>query len=240
MNAQARGRFRTLAVAGLSALGVATMFSTLSTAHADTPLADVTGFRTQNLSVASTGCQDIPVTMSVTVDPSVWYVDIKTDIYRGTTRVGYTWFEPNVASTWQWCPAVDGLGTFRLGPSSVQAYTDQETVEATDTTAANVTIKARTTAAVVSTARSGSYVTVQGRARYFSTTSGTYVNWPNASLTVQYRLPGTTTWKSAGTVATNSYGLAGKKVYAPKARYWRVTVNQTATKWPATSGQVSR
>jgi hypothetical protein len=244
MKTPTRGRRRTtlatalataLAAACLSALGAAAGLP----AHADTPLADVTGFRTQNLSVATTGCQNVPVTMSLSTSPDAWLTDVWTYVYRGTTRVDFTWFAPNTADRWTWCPTA-GFGTFRLGPSDIQAYTDSGGVHTTDTTSATFNVKARTTQALTKTARSGRYVTVTARSRYFSTNSGTYVNWPGATVTFQYRLSGTTTWKSAGTATTNSYGLATKKIYASSTRYWRTVASQTSTKWSATSAQASR
>ncbi|GAB3435582.1 hypothetical protein [Flindersiella endophytica] len=232
-----RRHHRILAVAGLSVLGVAAM---LPAARADVPIADITGFRAQNLSVASIGCQSVPVTMTVSIDPSVWYLDVSTSIYRGTTRIGHQWFQPNAVTNWHWCPKVEGLGVFRVGPSDVLAYTDTDTVNASDATSTTVSIKARTTM-TISTARSGKYVTVTARPRYYSVNSGAYTKWTGATVGFQYRLPGTTTWKSAGTATSNStYGIATKKVYASSSRYWRAVVSQSTTKWSATSAQASR
>jgi hypothetical protein len=210
------------------------------TASADIAAANVTRFRTTNVSVASLGCKYVPVTMSVSIDPSVWWADITTHIYRGSTEVGYSYFQPNQRDTWFWCPYLDGYGTFRLGPSEVAAHRDYSTTTATDRTLGYVKVKARGTEVITGSSRSRGVVTITARSSLFNQNVGGYSRWAGARVTFQYRLTPTAAWRSVATVYANRSGLATKRIAAPTVRYWRAVLAEGAQVFGMASPQVRR
>ncbi len=209
-------------------------------AAADSTLADITGFRTTSLSIASIGCKDVPLTARVTEDPSVYWTSITTHIYRGDTETTYAFPVANRPDTWLWCPFLDGYGVFRVGPSDVTIYTDHGTYTAVDRTVAFVKIKARSTERITRAVRSGAFVTLTSRSAYFDKNRGGYTPWRRAKVAFQYRLTTSAAWRSASTVYTSSAGVATSRIRAPAARYWRAVLAEGAYTFGATSGQVRR
>jgi hypothetical protein len=234
-----RTKIRRAGVIALCAAAFAALVSA-PTASADTTLANVTRFMTTNVSVGSLGCKYVPVTMSVSIDPSVWWADVKTHVYRGSTEVDYAYFQPNQRDAWFWCPYLDGYGTFRLGPSEVAAHQDYSTTTATDRTLGYVKVKARGTEVIMGSSRSRGVVTITARSSLFNQNTGGYSRWAGAKVTFQYRLTSTAAWRSVATVYANRTGLATKRIAAPTVRYWRAVLAEGAQVFGAASPQIRR
>lgn len=225
-------------VSALACTVAAVVAASATPARADNPSVDITAYRVSNASISAGGCKSVPLTMSATTDPSVTSAGSTTHIYRGTTEVDYDFFEPDVPSTWLWCPYM-GLGTFRFGPTDVDWTTASGSYTDVDGTTGYGSVKVRSTQALTGTSRSGSYVTLTARSLYYSLSSSSYAAWSGARVTFQYRLPGTSTWRNAVATTTRS-GVASARLYAPSARYWRAVSTQGTTIWGAVSAQVTR
>jgi hypothetical protein len=225
-----------------AALAVALAVAALgqAPAAADSPLADITGYRVRHVSVGSLGCKDVPVNVRVTLAENVVATDITTHIYRGNREIDYGLFVENRPQTWLWCPHVDGYGRFRLGPSDLTIYAADGTYVAHDRTTAYVKVKARGTEVIMGSSRSRGVVTITSRSSHFNMNTGGYSRWRGARVTFQYRRTATAPWRSAATAYTDSRGLATARIAAPTVRYWRAVLAEGAQVFGATSAQIRR
>lgn len=235
-----RRRMRTRPRAAITVVVTLLSLMTLAgSSAAENPFADVTGFTTRNVKVVSQGCKDVPVTMAVTEDPSVWYTDVTTHIYRGTTEVDYDWFEANKPDTWLWCHFMGGFGRFRLGPSDVTADTDDGTYTGEDLTYGYVKVKAGSRAGITRAVRSGRRVTLTARATAYVYSRAAFRPWRNARVVFQHRLPTATAWTSTAAVTTTTDGTT-TATFRRSKRYWRAVVLEGPRTFGSTSGSVLR
>jgi len=236
-----RSRRSVCGVAAAVLLSVVPFASTANSASADTSLFDVTGFRTTNVVVSSNSCKYVPVTMQVTQSPQVALSNTITHVYKGSQEVDTAWLEPNVSKTWLWCPYLDGYGTFTFGPTDVDVALEPDYSEytATDYTRATVKVKARGVTSVKAT-RSGRYVTVLATSSFYNFNASGYSRLRGVRVSVQYRLPGTTTWKTVTTKYSNTSGQVSARVYSPHARYWRAVLGESGQAFGAVSASAAR
>lgn len=92
----------------------------------------------------------------------------------------------------------------------------------------------------VSTARSGTKVTVKTKVRRYSASTSGKVNYKSASATIQYRGVGAKVWHKLKTVHTDKYGAASY-TRSTKSTYQYRVVTSTASKiWGSTSSTSRR
>jgi hypothetical protein len=89
-------------------------------------------------------------------------------------------------------------------------------------------------------ARAGSYVTLSATASFYGPTGNAFRAWNKDKVVLQYKTPGTTTWRYLTTVTTTSNGKTSYRVYAPKGRHYRAGSYATATIWGQASAAVYR
>jgi hypothetical protein len=92
----------------------------------------------------------------------------------------------------------------------------------------------------VSTTRAGSYVTVNVAASYYSPVAQAFTPWGKDKVVIQYRTPGSSTWRYMTTKYTASNGKTSYRVYAPKSRYYRAGSYATSAVWGQSSAAVTR
>lgn len=88
--------------------------------------------------------------------------------------------------------------------------------------------------------RSGSAVTLKVRAVRYWVSGDKNIPFTSAKGTIQYRTPGTTTWKSLKYVLTNSSGTYQYKYTSSAARDYRVVLSGTSSIWNANSATVRK
>lgn len=91
----------------------------------------------------------------------------------------------------------------------------------------------------LSSARSGSYVTLTAKSTYYSPARSAYRTNPGATVKF-YSKKSDGTWAWRKTVTADSYGVAKLKIYSSTAKDWKAVVQETSTKWSRTSSVVRR
>lgn len=87
--------------------------------------------------------------------------------------------------------------------------------------------------------RSGSYVTISGKAsRYSATSLSSRAPIPGKSLILQKKVSGV--WKSIKYPTTTSTGSYSIRIYSPAAAGWRVLLPETTKAWSAAGTPVLR
>lgn len=92
----------------------------------------------------------------------------------------------------------------------------------------------------ITASRSGSYVTLNVTASYYNGYSDTFKPWNKDKVVLQYKAPGTSTWRYLTTRTTASNGKLSYRVNASKARYYRAGSYATTTIWGQSSPAVYR
>jgi hypothetical protein len=137
----------------------------------------------------------------------------------------YSWNAP--LGRWQWRPAgaydrIDFNEIYQYGPY----YTD---------------VRLASYGRVTAT-RSGSRVNVRTTAARYWGDGEQFMRWAYARGQIQYRTPGTSTWRGLKEVYSSSSGTYSYTYTASAARYYRVVLYDAASKtiWGSTSPQVYR
>ncbi|MEV6412474.1 hypothetical protein [Kribbella sp. NPDC051718] len=94
--------------------------------------------------------------------------------------------------------------------------------------------------ATVSGKRVGGTTTVVATVGYYNPKVNAFVRWPSKTVTLQYKVPGSTKWLYLRKVTTNKVGQAAF-TWTPKAtRYYRAVVPTNTTIWDFTTAAISK
>lgn len=202
---------------------------------------DVTRISAGNVVVSSGACRYVPI--------RAWHngygldVDIQPEVWRGNTYVGSTWLMDSngtgsAKDTYLWCPYLDGIGTFRVGPSQV-SWIDWDTFDSGNGIDATSTrFYARYASRLsLSASRSGKYVTLKTGAARYDIGESSWIRWSKPTVRIQRRASATAAWKTVRTVKSDRSGRASVRLYSPNARDWRAVSSTTSRVWGKASVQ---
>lgn len=199
-----------------------------------------------NVTVASTSCRDIPVRFSISSDGFTSFSSGNTSVYRKSDYLE-SFFFSNFSDTWYYCPTVDGLGRFTLGPTALSGiydnYPDFDFFEGTDYTSTSFYIKAKSLLSFSGSQSSSSRVTWTIRAKRYDSSSyfnDGYYRWNPPKVQLQ-RWNGSA-WvkiKNFYPVGTGtSRGVIKYSMNTGKGLRYRVVSNSNLTTWGRTSDVV--
>ena len=86
----------------------------------------------------------------------------------------------------------------------------------------------------------GKYVTLKATASRYSPNADAFRAWKGKPVTLSYKKCSSCGWQILKTRTTNSDGKVPYKVYASKARYWRVQTSDSSNTWGRTSATLRR
>lgn len=131
-------------------------------------------------------------------------------------------FDTNRLGTWTWTPV-------RALPPLTLAGLNSPTM---DVRVGSVSYVAAT--------RSGSHVTVSTRAYRYWTSTHAFGTWGLAQGIIQWRSPGTTTWKNLKNVSSDNYGTYSYRYTVTSQREYRVVMFDGTYVWGNTSANTAR
>lgn len=127
------------------------------------------------------------------------------------------------------------LGRWTWRPEGAYTAADAEVPQYTYNTDVRLASYARVTAA-----RSGSRVTIRTTAMRYWVSGERFIGWNGARGIIQYRTPGTTTWRSLKEVFSNTAGVYSYSYTSAAARDYRVVTRATGVIWESTSPAVRK
>jgi len=92
----------------------------------------------------------------------------------------------------------------------------------------------------LTSSRAGSYVTLTVLTSFYSQSASTFQAWADSKVMLQYRTPGTASWKDLRSATTVSDGSASYRTYSPSDREYRAVSASTSTTWGTTSAVTRR
>jgi len=199
---------------------------------------DVTSFRIPPIVVRTSECQGTyPISATLTNSESVNQVNSAIQhASRTVTWVNLAPESSGIAHGMIWyCPRDFGLGTFRVGPSTInyEYGGDEQSVE--DDTAATFHAK-QESKAKIAVSRSGAVVTAYGRVRYFSVAAGARRQLHHVRVYLQQYSRGA--WREVAHESTGAKGTAVFRITAPSDARWRIVYRGSRTTWKSTSRAV--
>jgi hypothetical protein len=145
-----------------------------------------------------------------------------------------------VNDSFYYCPSVDGLGTFRMGPSHVSANSYSNGADATfdDATAMTFSAKqsSRATLSAARVAAKRKYVRYSITASYYSVRASKWTRWKNKPVLLQ-KLAANGTWVTVARPSTNRLGVVVLTRNAPAAARYQVAVPASSTTGNSVSAQ---
>lgn len=157
------------------------------------------------------------------------------DLYHPTQGwQDVTIFEGSTADTWDYY-TFDPMGRMTWRPAG--AWDSNYNTLSQNTPVTEVRLGS---AAKVSAARYGTYVTLAVQGRRYWPAGDRSVPFTSARGSIQYRAPGTSTWHWLRGIVTNSHGTSSYRYSSRSARDYRVVLNGTAAIWNATSVAVRK
>ncbi|TCN34878.1 hypothetical protein EV644_118128 [Kribbella orskensis] len=217
-----------LAVAGLTAIAAPTA-TAAGTCSAYIPSRVSIGQPYRGITIrAGSNCQ------SAQMDWAAWEAYHPTQGYQTSVLFDYpsfsdtwdlySWDAP--LGRWQWRPA----GAYDANSNEIYQYGPYYT-----------DVRLSSYGRVTAT-RSGSRVVVRTAAARYWGAGEKFVGWAYARGQIQYRTPGTSTWRGLKDVYSNSSGTYSYTYPTSAARYYRVVLYDAANKtiWGSTSPQVYR
>lgn len=94
--------------------------------------------------------------------------------------------------------------------------------------------------ATISGKRVGGTTTLVATVGYYNPKTNAFVRWPGKLVTLQYKAPGTSTWKYLTRVTTNRVGQ-GAFTWTPRAtKHYRAYVPANRTIWDFTTAAISK
>jgi hypothetical protein len=88
--------------------------------------------------------------------------------------------------------------------------------------------------------RTGTKVNIKTTAMRYWAGDSRFIGWSGARGQIQYRTPGTTTWKGLKDVYSTSTGTYSYTYYTSAVREYRVVLNAVSTIWESTSPVVKK
>ncbi len=191
--------------------------------------------------LASTACADVPFT--VTHDAG--YLDrfvAAVEVRKGTVYVRRT-FDYVYDSTgplqasYFFCPHVEDLGTYRLGPSAIEwnDYDADEGGKFTDHSKAEFRLLQATKFSKVEIRRRGARRTVSGRARFFSVEAAGWRRFAKGTVIRLQRHRSDGSWTTVARNGTDARGRVTLSVRAADTSEYRLKSVATAQSWSARS-----
>lgn len=145
-----------------------------------------------------------------------------------------TLFDGSTRDTWDYY-TFDSMGRMTWRPAG--AWDSNYNTLSQNTVATEVRLGS---AARLSAARSGVYVTVSMQGTRYWPAGDRSVAFTSAHGSIQYRVPGTSTWHWLRGIVTNSHGTASYRYVSRTPRDYRVVLNGTPAIWNATSSTVRK
>lgn len=200
---------------------------------------DVTAMHVPDVHVASGQCRYVPISATVSNGGSVGDVDVQ--VWRGSHYLddrNLKMISATAASgSLFYCPSLDGLGGFHVGPSQVSW--DNGSSEQSKTDATTASFRVRQSASVkVASARSGRTVTISGRLRFYSVRSSGFVYAKRTTLYLQKLASGT--WRTVDHASTGKHAKALFEEGSKKAHSWRVVFYGSNVIWACISTTTTR
>lgn len=207
---------------------------------------DVYDIRAESVRVNFDGCRNVTITARTDAPSWITDVDAYVDVRVNGGHVDEVWLEeyPSVnrlRGHYFYCPNLDEVGTYKLGPSQVTAYDDDWNGEHfIDRSTGTMLIKQATRAKVTAT-RSGNLRKFTVRPRYFSVGYGWY-RYPTGQRVHLQRRPanGSGVWKRVDTARVDKRGTARLQKRAAKSFQYRVTSPGTARSWSLQTKTIRR
>lgn len=146
----------------------------------------------------------------------------------------FVWFEGTAIETWDVYDFHD-LGRQTWRPSSAYGQNYDELSQ--NTVVSDIRVGSW---ASVSSSRYAGRTTINTLTTRYATSLGRNVGWAGATGVIQYRTPGTSTWRSLKNVYANSSGRYSYTYSTSRVRDYRVAIYSKPTIWWAHSGTTRR
>lgn len=236
---------RKLLIAPAVAL-VASFFVTVSPASADpgNPF-DVYNVTATSLRAHSGSCRYLPITANHN-GTNLEDIYGSTEIWRNGQYLSETSVTDagpgTLTANYLWCPYLDGLGKFRVGPTNISyATTDYNyTGNFIDSTNGTFTVYQDSRVSNIKAVRAGKKRTLTGKATFYSVSAA---RWASSPKGTKLRLQRETTrgsWRTVKSARVTKGGKFKVAASASKAARYRVVVSGGSQTWPATSRVVSK
>lgn len=216
--------------------------------------ADIYDIEADDLPIVSESCRYV----NVTAQHSHGAADemlVDTEIWSGGSNVGSVLLENDggyLTGRYYHCPYLDGVGTFRLGPSEVSVWTEdyERVAEYIDQSRGSYTAKQGARVRGIKATRKGSTVTVKAKGQFYGIGEGwtpmlrkyqSKANQKRAAFRLQRRnANGTGSWKTIKSARAPQGKTVTFKAKAKKKAQWRIVSVETKRTFASASKVVRK